>query len=90
MKKHKKIATGDLQIEVDCSRKKKLKKILKKAFPNDHHKLGFLHNPVYTKLLWIARCEVHDHMWAWNNTPLLNVKVIKLSQYGKNGDKLNI
>jgi len=88
MKKWKKLATGDLQIEVDCSRKKKLKKIINKAFPNDHHRIGFIHSALST-VLWINRCEVHDHMWVWCSSPRLNVKSIKLSQYGKNGDPKN-
>jgi len=88
MKKIKRLAAGELQIEVDCSRKKKLRKILNKAFPKDFHSFGFIHSPNYT-ILWISRCEVHEYMWAWYGSPRLNIKSIKLSQYGKNGDPKN-
>jgi len=88
MKKWEKLAAGKLQIEVDCSRKKKLRKILKKAFPDDHHKMRFHFNPIYTSL-WLGRCDIHEHMWMLQTSPRLNVKSIKLSQYGKNGDTKN-
>jgi hypothetical protein len=82
MKKIKRLAAGKLQIEVDCSRKKKLRKILKKAFPDDHHKMRFHFNPIYTSL-WLCRCEIHENMWMLHTSPRLKVKSIKLSQYGK-------
>jgi cell fate regulator YaaT (PSP1 superfamily) len=88
MKKWKKLAAGELQIEVDCSRKNKLRKVLKKAFPEDKHKMRFHFNPIYTSL-WLCRCEIHEHMWSLHTSPRLNVKSIKLSQYGKNGDPKN-
>jgi dihydropteroate synthase len=82
MKKLKRLAAGELQIEVDCSRKKKLRKILKKAFPEDQHKMRFHFNPIYTSL-WVGRCDIHYDMWSLSTSPRLNIKSIKLSQYGK-------
>jgi len=81
VKKIEKLAAGKLQIEVDCSRKKKIRNILRKAFPDDYHGLRFIKSPFHT-VFWIARCEIHDHMWVWITSPRLNVKSIKLSEYG--------
>ena len=82
MKKWEKLSEGRLQIEVDCTRKKKLRNILKKAFPDDHHKMRFHFNPVYTSF-WIGRCDIHYDMWSLSTSPRMGVKTIKLSQYGK-------
>ena len=88
MKKIKKLRAGELQIEVDCSRLKKLRKILTKAFPNDWHGMKHLPNPSLCSF-YVSRCEVHEHMWMARSIREVNVKSIKLSQYGKNGDSKN-
>jgi len=74
-----KLAKGKLVIIIDCDKQKRIRKILKKAFPYDKSstKRAFKEIPSFDARIY--RCEIYNDMWTMASFTPLGYKTINLS-----------
>ena len=79
----KKLAKGKLVIIIDCNKQKRLRKILKKAFPYDKSSTKIAFKEVFLEIssfdARVYRCDIYNDMWTMASFTPLGYDIINLS-----------
>ena len=79
----KKLAKGKVAIIIDCNKQKRLRKILKKAFPYDNSSTRRVFKEVFLEIASydarVYRCDIYNDMWTVASFTPLGYDIINLS-----------
>ena len=75
----KKLAKGKIAIIIDCNKQKRLRKILKKAFPYDNSSTKRVFKEIPSFDARVYRCDIYNDMWTTASFTPLGYDIINLS-----------